>query len=399
HVFTFGYANDLYFDSKNLILQQKSGFNVGIGESLPETLLELTHTTPTITGHCSTHSDAAGSGASKWIGKREDGAGTETAAGQIEISHDGAVINDQLGKMVLSVNIGAGLAEALEIGSDLLATFAGNIVIPDAGYIGPATSPTAMQFAANGEVTFTDVATGILPTTGAHLATKEYVDLTLGTSKTFFLSDTGSGVGTLNYAYPHETGEAQGTIVNDGGGEAYGVGTHLHRGFITEAGEPATTTIHAGIIAIHFHAKKGASNQRITTLHAVISSVDADGTSGKITLATSEVTAELTDSEIKYTIHATMGSDVEVASTARLICDVYANVTTGAQDSIVTLYMEGTEDSYFSTKVDSGIWQNYGDVLDDINTLGQVTADSEILVGTAAGVFAWETGATLRTSI
>jgi len=99
--------------------------DVGIGEVLPETLLELTHATPIITTHCNTHANTAGSGASKWIGKREDGAGTETAAGQIEISHDGAVANDQLGKIIASVNTGAGLAQALEIGSDLLATFAG----------------------------------------------------------------------------------------------------------------------------------------------------------------------------------------------------------------------------------------------------------------------------------
>ena len=247
--------------------------------------------------------------------------------------------------------------------------------------------------------TFTGVVVGVTPTAGDHFATKEYVDLALGAFKTFFLSDTGSGVGALNYAYPHETGEGQSSIVNDGGGEAYGVGTHLHQGFISEAGEPATTTIHAGVLVIHLHAKKGASNQRITTLHAVISSVDADGTTGKTTLATSEASAELTDTEINYTIHAVMGSDVEIASTARLICDIYANVTTGAQDSVVSLYMEGTEDSYFTTKVDSGIWQNHGDVLDDLNTLGAVGANGEFLVGTGAGVLAWESGNTAKTSL
>jgi len=38
-------------------------------------------------------------------------------------------------------------------------------------------------------------------------------------------------------------------------------------------------------------------------------------------------------------------------------------------------------------------------VLDDLNTLGAVTADSEFLVGTGAGTFAWESGATARTSL
>ena len=43
--------------------------------------------------------------------------------------------------------------------------------------------------------------------------------------------------------------------------------------------------------------------------------------------------------------------------------------------------------------------QAQGDVLDDLNTLGAVAADSEFLVGTGAGAFAWESGATVRTSL
>jgi hypothetical protein len=44
-------------------------------------------------------------------------------------------------------------------------------------------------------------------------------------------------------------------------------------------------------------------------------------------------------------------------------------------------------------------FQAQGDVLDDLNTLGAVAADSEFLVGTGAGVLAWELGATARTSL
>lgn len=43
--------------------------------------------------------------------------------------------------------------------------------------------------------------------------------------------------------------------------------------------------------------------------------------------------------------------------------------------------------------------QAHGDVLDDLNTLGAVSSDGEILVGTGAGAFAWESGATARTSL
>ncbi len=43
--------------------------------------------------------------------------------------------------------------------------------------------------------------------------------------------------------------------------------------------------------------------------------------------------------------------------------------------------------------------QAFGDVLDDLNTLGAATADNEFLVATGAGVLAWEAGATARTSM
>lgn len=44
-------------------------------------------------------------------------------------------------------------------------------------------------------------------------------------------------------------------------------------------------------------------------------------------------------------------------------------------------------------------FQAFGAVLDDLNTLGAVGADSEFLVGTGAGTLAWESGATVRTSL
>jgi len=46
-----------------------------------------------------------------------------------------------------------------------------------------------------------------------------------------------------------------------------------------------------------------------------------------------------------------------------------------------------------------GSVQAQGDVLDDLNTLGANAADSEFLVGTAAGALAWESGVTVRTSL
>lgn len=272
----------------------------------------------------------------------------------------------------------------------------GNILVANGGTLGTPTTHGAITIATNGEVTLSAVVTGVTPTAENHLATKGYIDLALGAFKTFFLSDTGSGVGSLNLAYPHETEEAGSTITP----AAMGLGdAQLVQGYITEAGEPATTTIHAGIIIFHFHAKKGASNHRTTVLYCVLSWVDANGTSNKTTIATSEISGELADTEADFDIHATVSADVEIASTARLILDVYANVGAGALDSAITLYMEGHDDSYFSTKVDSGIWQNHYDVLDDLGAVGQVASDGQMLVGTGAGAFAYESGNTLRTTI
>ena len=243
---------------------------------------------------------------------------------------------------------------------------------------------------------FTAVVTGVFPTEGAHLATKEYVDAALGTRKEFFLSDTASIVGALNLAYPIETGGVQSSIIS----AALGLGdAQFIKGYITEAGEPGTITVRKGVYSFHFHAKKGAANQRIAQLYFVLSRVDADGTSNKTTIATSEASTALTEVELSYNVHAALGTDVEVAITSRLILDVYANIGAGAQPAVVTLYMEGTEDSYFSIETASEVFQTHGDVLDDLNILGANAADSEFLVGTGAGAFAWESGTTVRTSL
>ncbi|MBE3036946.1 MAG: hypothetical protein IMZ70_07710 [Candidatus Atribacteria bacterium] len=243
---------------------------------------------------------------------------------------------------------------------------------------------------------FTGAVTGVFPTDESHLATKSYVDAAIGARTEFFLSDTASGVGSLNYAYTLETGQAQSSIVS----AALGLGNaQLIKGFITEAGEPGTITIREGVYAFHFHAKKGAANQRIANLYFVLSRVDADGTSNKITIATSDFCTPLTEEETACNVYAALGAAVEVDVTSRLILDVYVNIGIGAQPTVVTLYMEGLEDSYFSVATSSEVWQTQGDVLDDLNIVGPVTDDSYMLVGSAAGVFAWETGATLLASV
>lgn len=64
-----------------------------------------------------------------------------------------------------------------------------------------------------------------------------------------------------------------------------------------------------------------------------------------------------------------------------------------ASNSATQLATQQSIKAYADTK------QTQGDVLDDLNTLGAPTTDGEFIVATGAGAFAYETGATLRTSI
>jgi len=252
------------------------------------------------------------------------------------------------------------------------------------------------NLAADGAIFNGTVDASALPIDPNHLTNKRYVDLALGTRDTFFLSDTVSAVDANNLMYQHETTEAESTIVS--GAMGLGDDQHIQR-WITEAGQPNTELINAGVVAFDVHAKKGAANQRATQLYCVLSYVDAAGVMGETAIASSAITEELTEVEDIIHIHASLAESVVIDITDRIILDIYANVGTGVQDSVVTIYMEGVHDSHVDFEVSGGIWQNWGKILDDWNAVGQVTGDSYVGVGTGAGVFAWETGATLRTSL
>lgn len=95
----------LTFDDTNNYLEI-TGCNVGIGETGPETLLELTSTAPYITLHNNTHEDSDGGRESRLNFKgEEDTSGDESTLARIEVSHDGAAA-DEKGKLVISTNDG-----------------------------------------------------------------------------------------------------------------------------------------------------------------------------------------------------------------------------------------------------------------------------------------------------
>lgn len=80
--------------------------NLGLNELSPETLLELTHVTPTITTHCDTHTDSADARASTWQAFGEQSGGEETTLGKQVFAHDGAA-DDEKGYWDLYTNDGS----------------------------------------------------------------------------------------------------------------------------------------------------------------------------------------------------------------------------------------------------------------------------------------------------
>ncbi len=273
-------------------------------------------------------------------------------------------------------------------------TFAG-LIISDAGYIGSVSDNNAIQIAANGEVTFSDVTTGILPTAGDHLATKEYIDLAIGSELDFFLSDNDDAVvADTHIMFEQPTGEAQSTEAS----------APLSQGpdqliftWLSEIGRPEASHAREGVYDLHVHLHK--TGTKPVNIYWTLSQVDANGSSNETLIVTSETTAELTTSELAYDIHAVVPLDTTTGATKRLLTRVYADVGATGSDPIVTVTMEGATDSHLTVDVPSSVWQLHGDVLDDLNVLGQVGANSEFLVGTGAGVLAWESGATVIGSL
>jgi len=116
----FVISNYVAGSSVDSIIVDGTGY-IGLNESVPETLLELTHASPYITLHNSTHEDTDGGRESIIYGKGEQGVDPfeEGTLGSITISHDGTG-EDYKGKIVLSTNANGGantLVDALTIDS------------------------------------------------------------------------------------------------------------------------------------------------------------------------------------------------------------------------------------------------------------------------------------------
>ncbi len=193
---------------------------------------------------------------------------------------------------------------------------------------------------------------GVFPTVSASLATKEYVDLTAGFHFDYFLTDTASSIATYFVLQDLETGEAQSshTLAGAGSGD-----DQLVAAFATLANEPGIGALHAGVYDCHFHAERTVGN-RTVTMYWTLSKYETDTT--ETLLMTSEVSAVVT-AETEFDLHATLGANLVLDTTDRLVLKIYANLSaTPASATTVVIYQEGDSDAHVTIGVDSSVLSN-----------------------------------------
>lgn len=123
----------------------------------------------------------------------------------------------------------------------------------------------------------------------------------------------------------------------------------------------------------------GAANARVTT----ILDEDAMGSNSATALATQQSIKAYVDAQVT-------AQDLDFAGDAG----------TGAVDLDSQTFTVATSNNSLATSAASQtLTIALANVLEDIDTLGPNAADSEFLVGTEAGALAWESGATVRTSL
>jgi len=129
--FTFVGPQTLGTDSGNLTIDSAATTVLADVLSMTGATQQVQNTAPRVVLYNTTEEDGDG-GRESYIQVRGEQSGGEISElAKIEISHDGAA-DDQKGKVVISVNDGADdytPTQALEIGSDLLATFAGAVSV------------------------------------------------------------------------------------------------------------------------------------------------------------------------------------------------------------------------------------------------------------------------------
>lgn len=128
---------------------------------------------------------------------------------------------------------------------------------------------------------------------------------------------------------------------------------------------------------------------------------DSDNIAGLTTITIPNTGLHILDTDASH--------DVIIAPGSNITADRTFTLTTGDADRTldisagsVTISVAGAaliDDANAAAQLTTLGAQAQGDILDDFNTLGAATTDGEFIVATGAGAFAFETGATVRTSL
>ncbi len=204
-----------------------------------------------------------------------------------------------------------------------------------------------------------DTMTGFLtlsadPTAKLHAATKEYVDTAIGFQFDYFFNNTSAGIGATGYFNMTDT--------SLGGAETTDLETSISSGtdnqelfeFITLSGQPGVEELSAGVYSFHFHAERTSGNSTVDAIYVKLYKYAIGPT--ETLLGTSELTAEIVQSKESYEIHLSVGSEITLDPTDRLLVKFFANTGSGGgSGSDVEIYAEGDTSSRFSFQTSSEI--------------------------------------------
>ncbi len=112
----------------------------------------------------------------------------------------------------------------------------------------------------------------------------------------------------------------------------------LIKAFATLSTEPNTTILKNGIYNVHVHAAKTAGTKG-STIYAELYNRTSGGV--ETLFATSEMSPALTGSIVEYNLHLTVGADITVNSTDRIVIKIYGVPSGAGTDPTDVIYMEG----------------------------------------------------------